>query len=101
MPDAILVNSKAPVTALLKVTRTIPIVFGQVIDPVRQGFVASLAHPGGNVTGFTNFEAGMPGKWLALARELGPQITRVLVIHHPETTPHDEFVQGLETAARL
>jgi putative ABC transport system substrate-binding protein len=84
---------------LLKATRTIPIVFGQVIDPVRQGFVASLAHPGGNVTGFTNFEAGMPGKWLELARDLGPQITRVLVIYHPETTPHDEFVQGLETAA--
>ena len=99
MPDAILVSSTAPVAALLKATRTIPIVFGQVIDPVRQGFVASLAHPGGNVTGFTNFEAGMPGKWLELARDLGPQITRVLVIYHPETTPHDEFVQGLETAA--
>jgi putative ABC transport system substrate-binding protein len=83
----------------MKATSTIPIVFGQVIDPVRQGFVASLAHPGGNVTGFTNFEAAMPGKWLQLARDLAPQITRLLVMYHPETTPHDQFVQRMEAAA--
>jgi putative tryptophan/tyrosine transport system substrate-binding protein len=99
MPDAILASSTAPVAALLQATRTIPIVFGQVFDPVRQGFVASLAHPGGNVTGFTNFESAMPGKWLELVRDLAPQMTRVLLIYHPETTPHDEFVRGLEMAA--
>jgi putative tryptophan/tyrosine transport system substrate-binding protein len=99
MPDVILASSTAPVAALLQATRTIPIVFGQVIDPVRQGFVASLAHPGGNVTGFTNFESAMPGKWLELARDLARQMTRVLLIYHAETTPHDQFVRGLETAA--
>ena len=99
MPDAILASSTAPVAALMEATSTIPIVFGQVIDPVRQGFVSSLAHPGGNVTGFTNFEAATPGKWLELARELAPQITRLLAIYHPETTPHDQFVRGVEEAA--
>ena len=98
-PDAILASSTATVTASLQTTRTIPIVFGQVIDPVRQGFVESLANPGGNITGFTNFELAMPGKWLEIAKDLAPHITRVLLIYHPETTPHDQFVQSVETAA--
>jgi putative tryptophan/tyrosine transport system substrate-binding protein len=99
MPEAILVSSTAPVAALLQATRTIPIVFAQVLDPVRQGFVASLAHPGGNATGFTNFESAMLGKWLELAKDLAPQVTRALLIYHPETTPHDQFVRPVETAA--
>ena len=68
-------------------------------DPVRQGFVDSWANPGGNITGFTNFKSAMPGKWLEIAKDLAPHITRVLLIYHPETTPHDQFVQSVETAA--
>jgi len=99
MPDAILASGTATVTALLQTTLTIPIVFGQVIDPVRQGFVASLANSGGNITGFTNFESAMPGKWLEIAKDIAPQVTRVLLIYDPETTPHDQFVQPVATAA--
>jgi putative ABC transport system substrate-binding protein len=99
-PDALLVSSTAPLAALLQATRTIPIVFAQVIDPVRQGFVGSLAHPGGNIAGFTNFEAAMPGKWLELVKDLAPRgLSRVLLMYHPETTPHDQFVRGVEAAA--
>ena len=99
MPDAILVSSTAPAVALMHATRTIPIVFAQVIDPVRQGFVTSLAHPGSNITGFTNFEAAIPGKWLELVKELAPLTRWVLVLYDPETTPHGQFVQSVETAA--
>jgi putative ABC transport system substrate-binding protein len=99
MPDAIMVSSTAPTTALMRATHTIPIVFAQVVDPLRQGFVASLAHPGGNITGFTNFESTMPEKWLQLVKELAPQRTRVLLIYDPETTPRDRFVRSVETAA--
>ena len=99
IPDVIMVSSTAHTAALMRATRTIPIVFAQVIDPVRQGLVASLAHPGGNITGFTNFESTMPEKWLQLVKEFAPQRTRVLLIYHPETTPRDQFVQSVETAA--
>jgi putative tryptophan/tyrosine transport system substrate-binding protein len=99
MPDAIMVSSTAHTVALMRATRTIPIVFTQVIDPLRQGLVASLAHPGGNITGFTNFETTMPEKWLQLVKELAPQRTRVLLIYHPETTPRDQFVRPVEMAA--
>ena len=85
MPDAIMVSSTAPTAALRRATHTVPIVFAQVVHPVRQGFVASLAHPGGNITGFTNFESTMPEKWLQLVKELAPQRTRVLLIYDPET----------------
>jgi putative tryptophan/tyrosine transport system substrate-binding protein len=99
MPDAIMVSSTVHTAALMRATHTIPIVFTQVIDPVRQGLVASLAHPGGNITGFTNFESTMPEKWLQLVKELAPQRARVLLVYHPETTPRDQFVRPVETAA--
>ena len=99
MPDAIMVSSTAHTAALLRATHTIPIVFTQVIDPLRQGLVASLAHPGGNITGFTNFESTMPEKWLQLIEELAPQRTRVLLIYNPETTPRDQFVRSVEMVA--
>ena len=99
MPEAILASGTATVTALMQTTRTIPIVFGQVIDPVGQGFVAGLANPGGNITGFTNFELAMPGKWLEIVKDLAPEIARVLLIYDPQTTPHDQFVRSVATAA--
>jgi putative ABC transport system substrate-binding protein len=79
-PDAILAHSSGAVAALLQITRTVPIVFTLVADPVGAGFVASLARPGGNATGFTNFEYGLAGKWLELLKEIAPHVTRVAVL---------------------
>jgi putative tryptophan/tyrosine transport system substrate-binding protein len=79
-PDVILGASGGTMPPLLQATRTIPIVFAQVIDPVGNGFVASLARPGGNATGFTQFEVGMSGKWLEILKEIAPRITRAAVL---------------------
>jgi ABC transporter substrate binding protein len=79
-PDVILAHSSGAVTALLQTTRTVPIVFTLVADPVGGGYVESLAHPGGNVTGFTNFEYAIAGKWLELLKEVAPAVRRVAVL---------------------
>jgi ABC-type uncharacterized transport system substrate-binding protein len=79
-PDVILAHSSAAVAPLLQQTRSIPIVFTIVADPVGAGFVNSLAHPGGNATGFTNFEYAMGGKWLELLKEIAPNLTRAAVL---------------------
>jgi len=68
---------------LLQATRTVPIVFVIVVDPVGAGFVASLARPGGNATGFLLFEYGLAGKWLELLREIAPRATRAAVLRNP------------------
>lgn len=73
--------------ALLKQTRTIPLVFAVVSDPVGEGFVASLARPGGNATGFTNAESSLTGKWLGLLKEIMPSINRVAFIFDPKVAP--------------
>jgi putative ABC transport system substrate-binding protein len=78
-PDVILAQSTAAVAPLLQLTRTIPIVFTVVADPVGAGYVQSLAHPGGNVTGFTGFEYSFAGKWLELLKEVAPSVKRVAV----------------------
>ena len=82
-PDVILAATSTSVAARQRITRTIPIVFVQVIDPVSAGFVASLARPGGNATGFTIIEYGFSGKWLELLKEIAPRITRAAVIRDP------------------
>jgi putative tryptophan/tyrosine transport system substrate-binding protein len=79
-PDAILATGTPVVEALRGVTRTVPIVFVTVIDPVGAGFVESLARPGGNATGFTLFEYGMSGKWVEFLREIAPRVTRAAVL---------------------
>src|SRR6266571_7934631 len=79
-PDVILSVGGQRLAALLAETRTIPIVFTVVSDPVGSGFVANLAHPGGNATGFSVSEAPIAGKWVQLLKEIAPQITRVLVL---------------------
>jgi putative ABC transport system substrate-binding protein len=84
-PDIVLANSSAGIGAMLQATRTIPIVFAVVADPVGAGFVNSLSRPGGNATGFTNFEYGISGKWLELLKELRPGLKRVAVIRDPTT----------------
>jgi putative ABC transport system substrate-binding protein len=79
-PDILLVNGTSVLKAVQQVTRTIPIVFVNVIDPVGQGFVQSLAHPGGNITGLSNVESEMGGKWLQLLKQIAPHVTEVAVI---------------------
>ena len=79
-PDVILANTSQVVQALLRETKTIPIVFAQLPDPVSFGLVSNLARPGGNVTGFTSFELAMGGKWLDLLKEIAPTVARTLVI---------------------
>jgi ABC-type uncharacterized transport system substrate-binding protein len=85
-PDVILAAASPSLVALQQVSRTVPIVFVQVIDPVGGGFVDSLAQPGGNATGFTLYEYGISGKWLELLKEIAPGLTRAAVIRDPTLT---------------
>jgi putative ABC transport system substrate-binding protein len=82
-PDVILASASAAMGALQQTTRTVPIVFVIIIDPVGAGFVESLAHPGGNVTGFMQFEYSLSGKWLELLKEIAPGVTRAAVLRDP------------------
>jgi putative ABC transport system substrate-binding protein len=82
-PDVILASGGQSVEALQRVTRSVPIIFANVIDPVGEGFITSLSRPGGNTTGFLAFEYGIAGKWLDLLRELAPAVTRVAVLRDP------------------
>jgi putative ABC transport system substrate-binding protein len=82
-PDVILVSGGSGVGPMLQATRTVPIVFVQVTDPVGAGFVDSLARPGGNATGFTHFEYGISAKWLELLKQLAPRMTRAAVLRDP------------------
>jgi putative ABC transport system substrate-binding protein len=82
-PDVILSQSSNTLAAVLQATRTIPIVFTVVADPVGAGYVDSLARPGGNATGFTNFEYSIAGKWLEFLKEIAPRVTRVAVLRDP------------------
>ena len=99
-PDVILVQSNPGLAALRQVTRTIPTVFVQVADPVGSGFITSLARPGGNATGFTNFEPSMGGKWLEVIKEIAPGVTRAAVMLHPETAAHVAMLRAAEAASR-
>ena len=99
-PDAILATSTPSVATLRQQTRAIPIVFVRVSDPVGQGFVQSLARPGGNITGFSAFDAPLMGKWLELLKEVAPRVTRVSVIFNPDTAPAATFFsRAIEAAA--
>jgi len=90
-PDVILSHITPTTAALLQQTRTIPIVFATVSDPVGSGFVASFPHPGGNVTGFTSIEPTMPGKWLQLLKEIAPRLARAALLFNPATAPYADF----------
>jgi len=98
-PDVILVATNSAVSAALKATRSIPIVFTWVSDPVGSGFVPSLHHPGGNITGFHNFEAAIGGKWLAYLSQIAPALHRVAVVHVPEIAPNVAFLRVVESLA--
>ncbi len=98
-PDAILASSTPGLAAVREQTRTIPIVFVNVSDPVDQGFVQSLARPGGNITGFTDSDAPVLGKWLQLLKDVTPSVTRVAVIFNPGNPALDLYNRAIETAA--
>lgn len=101
-PEVILASATDGLAALRQVTRTIPIVFVSVSDPVGQGLVASLARPGGNITGFTAFEFSMGGKWMQILKEIAPRVARVAVVFNPVTAPYyASFLGPIEAAARL
>src|SRR5436190_3901094 len=85
-PDVILVQSTPNTAALQRQTRTIPIVFTLVSDPIGSGFVASLARPGGNLTGLMLYEASVAGKWLTMLKEIAPQLSRAALVHNPKTS---------------
>jgi putative tryptophan/tyrosine transport system substrate-binding protein len=99
-PDVILSQNTPTTASLLQHTRTIPIVFTNVSDPVGSGFVASLPRPGGNVTGFINLEGSLGSKWLELLKEIAPRVTRVALLFNPATAAYAEYyLKPLETAA--
>jgi ABC-type uncharacterized transport system substrate-binding protein len=100
-PDIIVANGRATLSEAVQVVRSIPIIFVLVTDPVGQGFISSLARPGGNVTGFTFFEYAMFGKSLELLRKVAPAVTRIGFIFNPDMTAfYDQFLPAFETDAR-
>jgi len=98
-PDVIVCEGTPVVAALQQATRTIPIVFVNANNPIGSGFVASIARPGGNTTGFVSFEPKMGGKWLETLKELAPEISRVAVIYNPQTHTGQHF-QSIDDASR-
>jgi putative ABC transport system substrate-binding protein len=100
-PDIILTYATPGTVAVQRETRTIPIVFAGVNDPVASGIVPRLDRPGGNVTGFADLEATLGGKWLELLSEIAPGLKRVAIIFNPDTAPASVYMPSFETAARL
>jgi putative ABC transport system substrate-binding protein len=100
-PEVIFVYTTPATKALQKETRTIPIVFVNVSDPIGSGIVPNLARPGGNVTGFMLYEEGITGKWLGMLKEIAPALVRVALVANPESTPYDYFLRAAKTVAPL
>ena len=100
-PDVLVANSSPAVAALQQRTRTIPIVFAQVVDPVSAGFVENLARPGGNITGFVSLDYAFGAKWLELLKEIAPRVSRVGVLRDPTTSGAAGQLGALQGAASL
>jgi len=99
-PDVILSSSTTNLSALLRVNPAMPIVFVEVSDPLAQGFVASLEHPGANLTGFSSFRVAMGRQWIDMLKQIAPDVRRVLLIFNPATSPQSKvFLQSIEEAA--
>src|SRR5215472_2351177 len=98
-PDVIVVWGNPAVAILQKATQTIPIVFVGVSDPVESGFVANLGRPGGNITGFQNFETAIGGKWLDLLKEIAPAVQRVAFMHSADIPANLTFLHAAEQAS--
>ena len=101
-PDVLVAHATPSAEALARATRTIPIIFAAVSDPVASGLVASLSEPGRNATGFTNFDISMGAKWVEFLKELSPRLARVGLMFNPETAPGrgSTYLQAVEAAAR-
>ena len=100
-PDLIVGQSTPAVAALILATRAIPIVFVNVSDPIGSGFIETLSRPGSNITGFSNFEPAMGGKWVELLKEIAPSVTRIALMSNPATSPQARsYLPSIETAAR-
>jgi len=99
-PDVLVAITTPGTAALQRETKTIPIVFAIVSDPIGSGFVASLANPGGNITGFINIEGSLSGKWLELMHEVAPSVARVGIMYNPSTAPYARYyVDAFRSAA--
>jgi len=99
-PDVLLAGGAAPLVALQRAMETIPIVFAVVPDPVANGFVASVARPGGNITGFATYEQTISVKWLELLKEIAPRVTRVTFMYDPANPSWPGYLRPIEAAAR-
>ena len=99
-PDVIVAHSTPIAAALQRESRAIPIVFLGVSDPIDSGFIASLARPGGNLTGLLQYEESITGKWLAMLKEIAPRLVRAAFVGNPKATPYDYFLRAAEAAAR-
>jgi putative ABC transport system substrate-binding protein len=99
-PDIIVTNTTAATAAVQHETRTVPIVFANVTDPVATGIVPRLDRPGGNITGFALYDATLGGKWLELLSEIAPGLKRAAIMFNPDTTPASTYMPSFETAAR-
>jgi putative ABC transport system substrate-binding protein len=100
-PDLVVVSNPVPLAAVVQQSRSIPIVFVSMSDPVETGFVQSLAYPGGNITGFTNFETKTAAKWLELLKEIAPDTTRAIVMRQTQTRGLDLMQRAIEEVAPL
>jgi putative ABC transport system substrate-binding protein len=101
-PDLIIAHTTPVVAAIQRLTRTIPVVFVSIPDPVANGFVASIPRPGGNMTGFTNYEFSMGAKWLEILKQIAPDTTRVLLMLSPDSgSYYVEYLRSIETVALL
>jgi putative tryptophan/tyrosine transport system substrate-binding protein len=98
-PDVILAHTVTIVAALQRESRTVPIVFVSVADPIGSGFIASLARPGGNLTGLTTFEPSIAGKWFSMLKEVVPQIKRAAFMSNPNTSSYDYYLRAAQVAA--
>lgn len=99
-PDVIFAYTTPIVTALQRESRTIPIVFVQVSDPIGSGLVTNLARPSGNLTGLLLYEEGIAGKWIAMLNEIAPHLNRAALLANPKTTPYEYFARSAENVAR-
>jgi putative tryptophan/tyrosine transport system substrate-binding protein len=99
-PDVILAASTPALAAIFQQTRSVPIVFANVADPIGQGFLSNLAHPDGNVTGFTSLEFSIGGKWIEALKEISPSLTQAALMFNPETAPYfPSFLGPIKMAA--
>src|SRR5215469_4937102 len=99
-PDVILGHTPGAILALQRETRTIPIVFVNVSDPIGLGFIASLSRPGGNVTGVLHYEATIIGKWLAMLKEIAPHLTRAALLANPKVSSYQYFLRSANGQSR-